>query len=257
MRGGILAKTRKVWLLVAACLSGLDGKGSPESAGGEQNAAGSPEKVNVSTEAPAPGQKKPAVIRLAENLYRIGEVVVDSRERTVTFPAQVNMGQGLLEVLICTEYGKTHESLLSTKVDPLYLNVALLMLGLEGGRAVKYQGDPTTPVGSPVEIWFKVREGDKEKVLRAEDWVYDNQKNRPMPHTHWVYVGSVVTKDGFMAQREGQIATTFHDPFALIDNPLPEGGDDTVYFSHTREVPPRGTPVTVVIKAVPRPLKTR
>jgi hypothetical protein len=195
-------------------------------------------------------EQKPALRRIDKNLYRVADITVDTKQRTVTFPAKVNLTQGILEVLICTEYGKTHESLLVTNVDPLHLNVAFLLLGLEGGNAVKYQGDPTKPVGSPVEIWLKVKKGDKEQLIRTEDWVYNTHKNRPMLHTQWIYVGSVLTRDGFMAQREGQIATTFHDPFALIDNPLPGGGDDTVYVVHTKEVPPSGTPVTVVIKAV-------
>lgn len=209
-----------------------------------------PLPVGVDVPAQATDETKPLVQRIEANLYRVGDVVVDTKERTVTFPAKVNLTQGVLEVLICTEYGKTHESLLSTRANPLHLNVALLMLGLEGGRSVKYQGDPTKPEGSPLEIWFKVRGAEKERLIRAEDWVYNTHAKRPMLRTHWVYVGSVLTPKGFMAEREGQIVTTFHDPFALIDNPLPGGGDDTVYVVHTEAVPPMGTPVTVVYRAV-------
>ncbi len=215
------------------------------------------QSLQVEASVPTVSGQKPPIQKIAENLYRVGDVAVDTKQRTVTFSARVNLPQGVLEVLICTEYGKTHESLLSTKVDPLHLNVALLLLGLEGGHAVKYQGDPTQPVGSPVEIWFRVKEGETEKVIRAEDWVFDTRRNRPMLRTHWVYVGSVVTKDGFMAQREGQIVTTFHDPFTLMDNPLPEGADDTVYVVNTEQVPRVGTPVTVVIKAIAPPDKRR
>jgi len=256
MRVFFFVNTRNVLLATPLSLLFMVGAVGAEGESPQQKSTVSPQTVSPVAEAQTPSQQKPAIVRTGDNLYRVGEIVVDTKQRTVTFPARVNLTQGVLEVLICTEYGKTHESLLSTKVDPLYLNVALLMLGLEGGRAVKYQGDPTTPVGSPVEIWLKAPEGDKEKLIRAEDWVFDTHKNRPMLHTDWVYVGSVLTKDGFMAQREGQIATTFHDPFTLIDNPLPEGGDDTVYVVHTEKVPPRGTPVTVVIKAVPPPLKS-
>ena len=223
----------------------------------QEQAVGVSEVAEPAVSAPRRDEEKPVIRKIAKNIYRIGDIAVDTKERTVTFPAQVNLTRGVLEVLICTEYGKTHESLLSTKVDPLHLNVALLLLGLEGGRAVKYQGDPTKPVGSPVEIWLKVKEADEEKVLRAEDWVWNTHRNRPMLHTHWVYVGSVLTKEGFMAQRDGQIVTTFHDPFTLIDNPLPGGGDDTVYVVHTQEVPAQRTPVTVVIKAIPPPDKRR
>lgn len=223
------------------------GIGSQETPEGLQTP---PLPVGVDVPAQSGDETKPLVRRIDANLYRVGDVVVDTKERTVTFPAKVNLTQGVLEVLICTEYGKTHESLLSTRVKPLHLNVALLMLGLEGGHAVKYQGDPAKPEGSPVEIGYKVKDDGKERLIRAEDWVYNTHAKRPMLRTHWVYVGSVLTPEGFMAQREGQIVTTFHDPFALIDNPLPGGGDDTVYVVNTKAVPPAGTPVTVVLKAV-------
>jgi len=213
-------------------------------------AAASSEIIKPPVKSPAGKQQKPVLRRIAKNAYRVGDVTVDTKQRTVTFPARVNLREGVLEVLICTEYGKTHESLLSTKVDPLHLNVALLLLGLEGGHAVRYQGDSTKPVGSPVEIWFKVKNEESDKLVRAEEWVYNTHKKRPMLHTTWVYVGSVLTKDGFMAQRAGQIVTTFHDPFTLIDNPLPGGGDDTVYVPNAKVLPPIETQVTVSIKAV-------
>ncbi len=237
--------------------------GSHEVPGKTARATSGPNRENgASSEIVKPSgesqqQKAPVIKKVAENTYRIGDVTVNTKERTISFGARVNLREGVLEVLLCTEYSKTHESLLSTKVDPLHLNVSLLLLGLEGGHAVKYQGDPTKPIGSPVEIWLKVKEGESERVVRAEDWVYNTHWKRPMLHTNWVYVGSVLTKDGFMAQREGQIVTTFHDPFTLIDNPLPGSGDDTVYVPNTKQVPPLGTRVTVVIKAVPPSLKRR
>ena len=225
--------------------------------GAEKDAGTSPEIAGPPVEAATPERQKPGIRKIAENTYRITDITVDTKQRTVTFPARENLREGVLEVLICTEYGKTHESLVSTQVDPLHLNVAFLLLGLEGGHAVKHQGDPTKPVGSPVEIWLKVNDKEEKKPVRAEDWVYNTQESRPMLRTNWVYVGSVVTEDGFMAQRLGQIVTTFHDPFALIDNPLPGGGDDTVYVPNTKEVPPLGTEIIVVIKAVPPSLKRR
>lgn len=223
--------------------------------GPDKEAGASSQTVKPSGESQK--QEAPLIRKVAENTYRVGDVSVDTKQRTISFAARVNLREGVLEVLLCTEYGKTHESLLSTKVDPLHLNVSLLLLGLEGGHAVRYQGDPTKPIGSPVEIWFKVKEGESERLVRAEDWVYNTHQKRPMLHTNWVYVGSVLTKDGFMAQREGEIVTTFHDPFTLIDNPLPGGGDDTVYVPYTKQVPLLGTRVTVVIKAVPPSLKRR
>ncbi len=223
---------------------------------GKEEAASPPDVIEPPPASLAAVREKPTIKKIRENTYRIGQVMVDTKQRVVTFPAQVNLREGVLEVLICTQYGKTHESLLTTKVSPLHLNVAFLLLGLEGGNAVKYQGHSTKPTGSPVQISFKFKKGDKERVIRAEDWVYNNHTKRPMLHTHWVYVGSVVTENGFMAQRQGQIVTTFHDPFTLIDNPLPGGADDTIYIPYTRVLPPLGTPVTVLIKPLPHDRKS-
>ena len=53
-----------------------------------------------------------------------------------------------------------------------------------------------------------------------------------------------------MAQVEHSIAATYHDPFAILDHPLPTGADDTLYYANKEVVPPKGTPVTFVVKAL-------
>ncbi len=204
-----------------------------------------------SSEAAEKGDKKLPIKKIGEGRYRLDSIVIDQIKREVGFPARINMTEGVLELLLCTEYGKTHESLFVTDVDPNYLNAALILIGLEGGSTVKYQGDPTTPEGSPVEIWIKCKnKRGKEALVRAEDWVFNNHKKRAMKHTHWIYVGSVFSNNLFMAKATGTLITTFHDPFTLIDNPLPEGADDTVYIVNKAAVPPKGTKVELIIKAV-------
>ena len=53
---------------------------------------------------------------IAPGLFQIGDVRLDQRQRTVTFPAAMNMDEGLIEYLIVHSSGKTHESLLQTAV---------------------------------------------------------------------------------------------------------------------------------------------
>ena len=63
-------------------------------------------------------------------------IQIDKENRTVTFPAAINMDGGMLEYLIVTEMGKTHESLLSTKIQPYDIQVAMLLLGIKpAGKA--------------------------------------------------------------------------------------------------------------------------
>src|SRR4030095_1620550 len=45
---------------------------------------------------------------LAPGLFALGLVRLDQRERTVSFPASINMREGIIEYLLVTSTGKTH-----------------------------------------------------------------------------------------------------------------------------------------------------
>ncbi len=196
-------------------------------------------------------QKPPMVERITDNVYRIGAVIVDTRARTVTCKGVINMDEGAIEYLAVAPHGKTHESLLRIDVRPLHLQVALLMLDLEPKNVLKFQGDPTTPQGAPVEI--KVRWRDlkgAEQEVRAEDLILEVPAKRPMPPNRWVFTGSRVVKEGFEADLEKSLVAVYHDPAAILDNPLP-GGVTNSYIVNAKRVPRRGTPVDFVLRALP------
>src|SRR5262249_42273320 len=82
--------------------------------------------------AQGPGRKVPAEAeRITDNLYRIGKVIVDLKARTVSCEGKVNMQRGLVEYFAVASHGKLHESVLELDVQPLHLQVGLLLLGLE------------------------------------------------------------------------------------------------------------------------------
>ena len=83
---------------------------------------------------------------------------MDTQARTVTCKGVINMDEGAIEYLAVAPGGKTHESLLRVDVRPLHLQVALLMLDLEPKNVLKFQGDPATPQGAPVEIKVRWRD---------------------------------------------------------------------------------------------------
>jgi len=141
---------------------------------------------------------------------------------------------------------------LKLDVDPYYLQIALLLIGLEpGNKPLEFQGDPSIPEGDPVDIWVSWTNKDKKTVRhRAEELIFNKVAKKTMKHTHWVFAGSQVIDGKFMAQVEHSIASTYHDPFAILDHVLSTGGDDTVYFVNKTVVPPKGTPVTFVIKSI-------
>jgi hypothetical protein len=194
-------------------------------------------------------QAAPAVERVTENLYRVGKAVVDTQARTVTCPGQINMDTGSIEYLAVAPRGKTHESLLLVDVRPLHLQLALLLLDLEPKNVLSKQGERTTPKGAPVEIYVRWRDakGDRREE-RAETLVAELPSGRPMPAHNWVFTGSRILPQGFEADLQKSLVAVWHDPSAILDNPLP-GGANNAYIVNAKRVPRQGTPVEFVVKA--------
>lgn len=195
------------------------------------------------------------VKKLEGNKFMLGDITIDKNANSIRFPAKVNMHEGVIELLLCAPYGKTHESLLVTDIDAIHLNLALIMIGCKAGeKKVSEQGEDVIPDGTllTIEIAYKEDEKDKEeKIIRAEDWILDKKQNKPMAHTNWVYTGSFVSDDGeYLAKLTGTYIVTFHDPYTIIDIPLPEGADDTIFWINKDAVKKKGFPVELIITVV-------
>lgn len=189
----------------------------------------------------------PGIVQISDGVYRLGKVDIDLNKKVITLYGKVNMTAGIIELLACTKIGKVHESLLVMDVEPIHLQTALILLGLEFGGGVRFQGDPLTPKGDKVQIWIEWNSGTEVKRHRAEDLIYDRPKQSSMPHIDWVFTGSRIKNGVFMSQASGTLITTFRDPDSIIDNPLPEGADDTVYIVNSQLVPPKGTDIKMII----------
>lgn len=217
---------------------------------------GAPPGVVVPPGAPPPGPPPdqrtlpvPSILNLGNGTYKLANIIIDKRKGEIRVPGKVNMQEGLVELLACGKWGKLHESVLVIDVQPYYLQLALLLLGLEpGNKPLAYQGDPHTPVGDHVDIFVEWKNNGKIVKKRGEELVFNRVTGKPMKKTYWVFTGSLIQNGIFLAQVEQSLVTTFHDPATIIDNPLPAGGDDTLYYANKKVVPPVGTPVTMVIK---------
>ncbi len=204
---------------------------------------------------PGPGTSAfPPVRKVAPGVFRLGEIQIHKGSVSVTFPAVVNMDRGLIEYLLVRSTGKTHESLLRTEVDPYLLNIAFLLLGLEGtDRPLAEQGAVETPTGERVSIMLVHRKEGKTRSIPAESWISRRRgKKAESPDMTWVYTGSMVMQGRFLASQQGSIVAVYHDPAALVDHTTPGGESDEIWFVKEGTVPPAGTPVTVVVRKVGR-----
>jgi hypothetical protein len=178
-----------------------------------------------------------------------------------------------LELMGCTERGKTHESLLLFQCSPKQLHLALVMLGLEPTPQVGQFGEQKSlERGEKVVLEVTWAEADAPPedtsgpaavegriTRRAEDLIYDQRTGSSMPRVGWVFTGSrniEVPKppdwdtkhEVYAAEYAGNVAAVYHDPDALLDTPLAEGGDDTIYVAYSARLPERGTKVLLSLR---------
>ena len=197
--------------------------------------------------------------KVGPSLYRIGRVRVDGTRREITAPGQVNMNNGLIEVVACTPYGKVHESLLVLPVRPLNLHIACLLLGLKAGfnpiwmeyvPPDKRPPDWQNQLGDSVEVWVDYHDGVRTRSIRVEQCLMDKRTSESLPATQWIFTGSWVDEEGFYAADGiGSIVTNYNDSSAVIDCPLPLGRVDDYTFAIPAALPERGT--TISLRIIP------
>lgn len=208
------------------------------------------EPKDIPALSPAAEQSLP-LQEIGAGVYALGEIRIYVREGRIEFPAQINMSEGLLEYLLVGEQGKVHESLLVTPVHASNLQIALLMLGLEGSKnPLTMQGEARIPEGSPVRIQVRLRNEQLNKMVAVEQWIANRTSGQAMDPMDWIFTGSIIDNGQFMAQVEKSLVAIFHDPIAIIDNPLQAGANDEFWNVNKATVPPVGTEVTVLIQKV-------
>ena len=147
---------------------------------------------------------------IGRGVFELGTVRFDKKQKSLSFPAAVNMDKELIEYLVVSSSGKLHESLLRTESEPYHIHVAMLLLGAKSppekassplSGAITNQPPwidssslkNSSPLkGDAVSIWLSWETGGKEHHCRAEDWIFNKQTNAPMPPGDWIYTGSMV-----------------------------------------------------------------
>ena len=187
--------------------------------------------------------------QIGPGLFELGQVRLDKRQKTVSFPAVMNLNEGVIEYLVVTSSGKTHESLLRTDAQPYHLHLALLLLDAKGAGTNSFPEDNARPLpGDKVTLEVSWRTGGKEKRHRAEELVHDRKTKSPMSKGAWVHNGSRIVEGTFMAQQDGSIISLISDPEALINNPRPGREDDDNWQVSSSALPPLNAPVQVTIR---------
>jgi len=183
-------------------------------------------------------------------VFEIGNVRLDKNQRTIRFPAVVNMDKGAVEYLLVNESGKVHESVFRTETEPYHIHLATLLVGAKESIPPSAGIATNAPVlaGDKVSLSASWKTSGGENHCRGEDLVFNTQTKSPMSRGNWVYNGSRIVEGTFLAQRDGSLVSIISDQDALINNPRPGRENDEIWQVNTNTVPPVGTAVQITIK---------
>ena len=209
-------------------------------------------------------QSNMPIREISPGVFALGEVRLDKEQRTVSFPARLNLDQGPMEYFLVTSWGKTHESILRTDTEPFRIHLAMLLLDTNTGAFNAASNGPPVTMGGfishpsnerlpgeAVSIQLRWTVDGKETRKRAEDLIFNTEQKSAMKTGDWVYTGSRVAEGLFLAEIDGSVISLVTDAESLINNEGPGHDNDTIWLANTSNLPPTNTPVTVSIKLNP------
>lgn len=180
--------------------------------------------------------------------FQIGKVILDSRKREVSFPAQVNLRDALIEYAIVGKTGKRHESLLMTEADPVHIHLAMLLLGTKIPPRKSKNKDNPLPPGQSIDILISWQQNGKEQTVRLEDWIIVGENKLPAGKGKWIYNGARIENGQFTASSDQSIVALILDIHALVNNPRTGNENDEIWFPNETQIPAINTKVQVTFQ---------
>lgn len=179
----------------------------------------------VSLQVPAPvpqaDPRRAPVERLGDNLFRIGNIRVDTKKREVTLTGTLNTVT-VLEFVANSRGGlKAYESAITLDTDAINFNIALVLIGLDRRNASPSKGhfDPAPVSGDPVAITVEWKGANGRESGPIERILHNKETKSDIPPSDWVYTGSTFYPDGrFAAEADGVLIGFAHTPSSVIES---------------------------------------
>ncbi|MEZ6086724.1 MAG: YdjY domain-containing protein [Pirellulaceae bacterium] len=179
---------------------------------------------------------------------------VDKANRRVIIDGYVAVREGLLEMFACPAGTKEHESAVAVLARSQYVHAALLAIGATPGRPVQFQPEFMPPSGDRIAVWVLWRSEDgKRHRMKAQEWICKTGTEENLD-VDFVFAGSQWWTDprtnrDYYSADDGDLICVSNFQSATLDVPI-ESSKDAEYLQFTaceKKIPPRGTPVRVVM----------
>jgi len=202
---------------------------------------------------------------VAPGKFTLGEIQIDAATREIRLPCVVLHREVQLEYVLVHETGKDHETILTTAIQPMDLQVALLLAhytpgskglfdSLPGGQPKTFdEVAPTQPNSHRLRIQAEWHQNGETMSVPLSSWVRRaEEKNAPEDLKEWLFTGSRITDQGFVADAEGSFIALYADRNAIMNSPAFGNHRDDIWTAMTEVIPPEKTAVTLLIRpAIP------
>lgn len=200
------------------------------------------------------------IIKITDDLYRLKDIEINTKEKTIALPCKVNMESGLLEVVLCRPEGKTHESLLVTNTTPLEFQTALLLLGLDPVNELPEDpkdGDALSPYltletpGDSALLFMVIKNNGEEVRKPIENYIRDERTQKAVSQGSWLFRGAVTHRSGHVIiDPDVTMIATYHDPIALMEMNNADKYDDELFYVNTNAGLVKDQPVKLIIQVI-------
>ncbi|GJM24894.1 MAG: hypothetical protein DHS20C16_13090 [Phycisphaerae bacterium] len=221
---------------------------------GSSPAPTTPTTTQPVTPTPAPKPMHP-VTPAGKRVEYAKDVLIDWSALQVEVTARVAQTDLPIELLLCGEGTKEHESILVTSAQPKKIYEALGLIGATAGTPVSF--DPATKKqtaasGQPLDIEIAYEVDGKKTSKKAHEWMVDSKNKKPIGPLNWVFCGSRKDGEKFAADADGTIACVVDFSTSLIGLAESHSASDSELWvlADKNRVPKVGTMCTVVIRPV-------
>lgn len=180
-------------------------------------------------------------------------VFIDKQKKQVVMVGQVCQRRVPLELFACLKNTKEHEAIITIATKAMVVHAGLLAVGAEPGEPAHF--DPFTPAHGQevaVDVVWKDAKGAIQRSP-AQEWVKNASTGKALDRP-WIFAGSGFWTDPNSGEKHyqaesGDLICVSNFSSATLDVSLKSSSsnDALVFEAYTDRIPPKGTPVTVLL----------
>lgn len=222
---------------------------------------GEKEKTKQTTTQPTENQAaekpaKPIIEKINAHCLRIGKLTLNQQKKEISFTAETASPDTIIEFILCNHFGKIHETLFITEINPLHLNIALKLLNYKPSKELfpiiknqqrtnrYHQENVATKAAARFDLFVT----HQKKTHHVNDWIYNAKTRKTAEKMPLIYSGSYLTEGRFEASLTGDIIAILTSQGAVANFSNPGREDDTIWFPNPKKYPKEPTKITLTLK---------